>query len=82
MTSTLELEKPEVTIHQPNPLVQILERLHIREVSPWEVCDNVGRLYQLYPDLAGDFRTFDEGPSGFCQSWRGCPGWWKNYLSR
>lgn len=30
----IEAEKPEIVIHPPNPLVGLLERLHIRDVSP------------------------------------------------
>ena len=70
-------------LHSPAPFKQLLEKIHLREIRPADICppNELERLYQTYPDLLGDRSTFDDRlDPGHCPSWKDNPGWWKNFL--
>lgn len=50
-------------------------------ITPWEICPDyktLCRLYEMFPDLAGDRTAIGIGDDGYCQSWRGDIGWWRD----
>lgn len=71
-------------LHSPTRILRTLEALHFREIKPFDICppNQLSILYELYPDLMGDFRSFDEGLGGRCQSWRDYPGWWRQLIGK
>ena len=70
-------------LRPPSTWKQVLEKLKIKEVAPVDICPDgqtLDRLYEVYPDLAGDISAIGPGDDGGCQSWQGCPGWWKELI--
>lgn len=68
-------EHRELHLHKPNPIITTLERLHVYEIQPKDICpeNELASLYSQFPDLAGDRDSFDRDS----QSWKNNPGWWK-----
>jgi len=62
---------------------QALEKLHVREVAPWDICSETDLeiLYKVYPDLTGDQTAIGYGDVTRCQSWRGDWEWWRDFIS-
>lgn len=71
-------------LHQPNPIFRTLEKFHIRDVRPGDICpaQELPVLYEKFPYLLGDQYEIDAGMGGRCQSWRDNPGWWKNFIAK
>lgn len=69
----------------PSKAKLLLEKLHLREVIPADLCASDGQLTQLYhrySTLAGDKSAIGSGDDGRCQSWRGHRGWWKTLVAK
>lgn len=76
------MPNPEFHFHPPNKLKRLGEAMRVYEVSPYDIVphDEVGPLLKKYPDLAGDPSIGRSDFEGNCQSWKGCPGWWKSFV--
>lgn len=69
-------------IHNPSKFKVFLERVHVREIDPSDICSNLALLYSTFPELAGDKGAIGESDFyGKCQAWRDDPGWWKKFIS-
>jgi len=69
----------------PPRIKQALERLGLREMTPADICpdrETLDRLYKTYPDLAGDKTAIGPGDDGYCQSWQGDRGWWRELVKK
>lgn len=63
---------------------QALELLHFREVTPADIAWDEATLERLntkysHVGLSGDIE-FGPGDDGYCQSWRGNWGWWREFV--
>lgn len=68
----------------PSKIKRALEKAGLREITPSDICSNrrtLNELYETYSDLAGD-KAIGYGDEGRCQSWRDCPGWWKDLVRK
>jgi hypothetical protein len=72
-------------LRPPSRIKRALERAGLREIAPDDISPNrrtLNQLYKNYPDLAGDRTAIGYGDEGRCQSWRDCPGWWKELVGK
>lgn len=77
MAEVLHLKTPSV-------IKRALEKVGM-EITPADICSNreqLNKLYEMCPDLAGDGTAIGPGDDGNCQSWRKNPGWWKAFLNQ
>ena len=74
--------KERLGLHKPKITKQLLELMHVREVTPADICPphKQDALFTRYPDLMGDGSAIGPGDDGNCQSWRNHQGWWKELL--
>lgn len=73
-----------LNLKPPSTVKIVLEKVG-REITPADICPSrkdLDRLYQMYPDLAGDSTSIGPSDDGNCQSWRGDRGWWRAFLEQ
>jgi hypothetical protein len=72
-------------LRRPSIIKQVLAGTGLREITPGDISPNretLDRLYENHPDLTGGRTAIGYGDEGKCQSWRGNPGWWKDFIKR
>ena len=79
MTENLDFHRPSLLKRMGEKFFPI--GIFAGEVTPADIVprDQLDKLFQTYPDLAGD-RNIGLGDEGNCQSYYGCPGWWKEFV--
>jgi len=63
-------------LHRPFPALEVLDALHIRPVTPFDISSQPDVLCRNYPELAGDPDSYESGKP----SWQGNWGWYKRFL--
>lgn len=75
-------ENKEYSLHRP-PLWKVaFSYLGLTQITPGDICsaEDLDALYRDYPDLAGDQTAIGLGDDGYCQSWQGDKGWWRELV--
>lgn len=74
----------ELQLYPPGKVIQILEKLGVRDVRPEDICpeEKLPILYKMFPELLGDREEMDITMGGRCQVWRDNPRWWDRFLKQ
>ena len=73
-----------LNLHRPSWLKVLAERFKVLDIQPADICPDsqvLGKLYKIFPDLAGD-KEIGWSNYGYCQPWRRNLGWWRQLVNR